>query len=198
MKLYKLFILSFVILMTGCATPPEVKQLSLKQLEYLDVLATAVSVQSEGLISVAESLKEEAKGKIACHQQNSVNRLNDLMTKTIPTMSREKRIETKRKIFTQAESISKTAEIAREKLSSDFIAIKEKTLELQGYLAKIKEVQTILNGYIQSEKVGEKLLKATAGHTNIKGFLGTINTYIPKIKSTTESLKTLLNILNKK
>ncbi|MDQ7090174.1 MAG: hypothetical protein Q9M50_05945 [Methylococcales bacterium] len=198
MKRYKLFILSFIIIISGCATPPEVKQLSLKQLEYLDVLTTAMNVQSEGLISVAESLKEEAGGKIACYQQNSVNRLNALMTKTIPTMDREKRIETKRKIFAQADILSKTAETAREKLSTDFIAIKEKTLELQGYLTKIKEVQTILDGYIQSEKIGEKLLKTTAGHTNVSGFLGTINTYIPKIKSTTESLKALLSVLKKK
>jgi len=194
MNSYKLFILSLVILISGC-TPPEIKKLSLNQLEYLEVLTTAVTVQSDGLILVAKKLKQEATGKIACHQKNTVDRLNELMEKTIPTLDREKRLETKRKIFSQAEAISKTAEDSRKKLSADFIAIKEKTLELQGYLKKIKEVQTILDAYIQSEKMGEQLLKTTVGHTNVDGFLGTINTYIPKIKSATNDLKILLNVL---
>ncbi len=195
MNSYKLFILSIVILISGCATPPEIKKLSLNQLEYLEVLTTAVTVQSDGLILVAEKLKQEATGNIACHQKNTIDRLNALMEKTIPTLNREKRLETKRKIFSQAESISKTAKDARKKLATDFIAIKEKTLELQRYLKKVKEVQTILDAYIQSEKMGEQLLKATVGHTNVDGFLGTINTYIPKIKSATDDLKILLNVL---
>jgi hypothetical protein len=193
---YKIFIVSLTLFISACATPPEVKQLSLKQLDYLDVLTKAVTVQSDGLVSVAEKLKKEAGGKIACYQQNSIDRLNELVTKTMPLMTREKRIETKQMIFSQAESINNTAELSQKKLATDFQAIKTKTEELQGYITKIKEVQSILNAYVQSEKMGEQLLKTTVGHANISGFLSTINTYIPELQSTTKDLKRLLDVLN--
>ncbi len=197
MNHYKLFILFLAILLSGCTTPLEVKQLSVKQLEYLDVLTTAVTVQSAGLISIVEKLKEEAKEDITIYQKNTVDRLNIIMEKTILTMNREKRLETKRKIFSQAESINKTAALSREKLDFDFIAIKDKILELQVYLKKINEIHAILNAYLQSETMGEQLLKTTVGHTSIQGFVGTINTYIPKIKTITDDLKGLINILSK-
>jgi len=163
----------------------------------MNVLAKAVTIQSEGLITVTNKLKQEAEEDINFYQKNTVDRLNILVEKTIPTMTREQRLATKQKIFSQAESINKTADLSRKKLATDFAAIKEKTLELQTYLKKIQEVQTILNGYLQSEQIGEQLLKNTAGHTSIEGFLGTVNTYIPKIQTATDDLKILLTNLNK-
>ncbi|MCK5897578.1 MAG: hypothetical protein KAG06_00725 [Methylococcales bacterium] len=194
MNAYKLAILGLILIISGCATPPEVKQLSLKQLDYLNVLTDAVTIQSEGLISIAKKLKQQSEGNINCHQQTSIDRLNQLMTTTIDLTDPKKRRELKQKILAQATEINKVTQRSQQKLAVDFKAIKTKTQQLQVYLKKIKEVQLVLNGYIQSQKAGEQLLATSVGHTSVDGFLGTINTYIPLIKSTSSELARLLNV----
>ena len=193
MKYYTLFILTIILMISGCATPPEVKQLSLKQLDYLNVLTDAVTVQSEGLIAMAENLKNKAGENISCHQKNSIDRLNILMSNTIDTTDLEKRREIKQKILAQAKAINQVSDHSRQKLSSDYQAIKHKTEQLSTYLKKIKEVHKVLNGYIQSQKIGEQLLSSSVGHKSIDGFIGTMNTYIPLIRATSRDLGRLLN-----
>ncbi|MCK5924745.1 MAG: hypothetical protein KAG10_02515 [Methylococcales bacterium] len=194
MTYYKLFLLALVFVISGCATPLEVKQLSLKQLDYLTVLTDAVTIQSEGLVLIAEKLKQQSEGNMSCHQQNSIDRLNQLMTTTVDLTDMSERRALKQKILAQATEINKVTAASRQKLALDFKAIKIKTQQLQVYLKKIKEVQVVLNGYIQSQKAGEQLLSSSVGHTSVDGFLGTINTYIPLIKLASGELAHLLQV----
>lgn len=137
MTYYKLFLLALVFVISGCATPLEVKQLSLKQLDYLTVLTDAVTIQSEGLILIAEKLKQQSEGNMSCHQQNSIDRLNQLMTTTVDLTDMSERRALKQKILAQATEINKVTAASRQKLALDFKAIKIKTQQLQVYLKKI-------------------------------------------------------------
>ena len=198
MRRFKILFISLIFMLSGCVTPPEVKQLSLKQLEYLDVLSDAVAAQSDALISIAEQIKKQAETKITQHEQESIARLKVLVVKTIPTQGSSKREKTAEAILSQASDINKQAEKSRQKLERQFTKIKEKTEELQLYLQKIRDVQLTLDAYIQSTKAGEKVLAATLGHTTVDSLFGHINHYLPKIKQTTQDLQGMLKTLENK
>ncbi len=191
-------ILSLPLMLSACAAPPEVKQLSLKQQEYLEVLSHAVAAQSDALISVAEKMKKQAEAKIAEHEERSLEGLKNLVVKTIPGQGRSKRVKTADAILKQAAQINKKAEKSRQKLEDKLAKIKRKTAELQLYLEKIKEVQLTLDAYIQSKKAGEKVLSSISGHSAVSGLFSQIDQYLPKIKQTSKDLQDVLKTLENK
>ena len=125
------------LIIAGCATPAQVKQLSLKQLEYFDAAIDAVSLQSEALILAAEKLVVNAKAKIDSTESKNKARFETLIQGEISQENAERVLK----------EISETTEIAlaaRAKLDRDLSDIREKTGELKAYLLKMKEVHQAL------------------------------------------------------
>lgn len=183
------FILA-VLLLVGCATPPEVKQLSVKQNEYFDAAIVAVSLQSEALILATEKLVEQAKQRIANEEKANNKRFQTLIqTNALSASDAQETVNRLTKTAIEAEQ-------SREKLDKDLQAIKHKTLKLGLFLKKMKEVNITLDSYIQSEKAGETIVNDVMKHPSVSALLDTVNTLTPKVQNSVNEINSLLNGIN--
>lgn len=189
MKIYKLIPIVLILLIAGCATPPEVKQLSVKQMDYFDSAILAVSIQSEALIMATEKLVTEAKVRIDTEEQENRSRLTTLIQRG--GLNQDQAIDLARRISER----SSQAISAKGKLDNDLTAIREKTIELNIYLVKMKEVHVAIDSYVQSEKAGEAVVKDVLNQPSVKALLANVNKLTPKIENGLSDLTTLLNSL---
>jgi hypothetical protein len=187
MKIIKLLPMALLVFLFGCATPPEVKQLSVKQMEYFDSAILAVSKQSEALIMATEKLVEEAKGRIDSEEQQARSKLTALIQKGGLDQSQATTLATKISDLSTASAASK------KQLYEDLEAIQIKTHELNSYLVKMKEVHIAMDSYVQSEKAGEVVVADVLNQPSVKTMLSKVNDLTPKIESGLFDLTSLLN-----
>lgn len=189
MKIYKQITIIFILLLSGCATPPEVKQLSIKQMDYFDSAISAVSIQSEALILAAERLASEAKARIDTEEQENRSRLAALIQRG--GLDQDQAADLARRIAER----SSQAISAKEKLDEDLAAIRAKTNELNAYLEKMKEVHIAIDAYVQSEKAGEAVVNDVLDQPSVKTLLAKVNELTPKIENGLSDLQALMNAL---
>jgi DNA repair exonuclease SbcCD ATPase subunit len=187
---YKITNVFIIIFLVGCATPPEVKQLSVKQNQYFDVAIAAVALQSQALVLATDKLVAQAKSRIDALEQQSSKELEDLMKTGAQSESDAKQI---------SQRIAKTAseaEQSRAKLDRDLESIKNKTLELGLFLEKMKEINITLDAYVQSKKAGEAIVKDIMKHPTVNALLEDVNNLTPKIQSSLNDVNSLLSGIN--
>jgi hypothetical protein len=182
-------LLSFFLVM-GCATPPEVKKLSIKQSEYFDVAIKAVSIQSDALIIATEKLVQNAIVNIELEERNSKIEFNNALLSGSLTQVQAndiiERISQKSKLIKQS----------KDDLTSDLNTIKDKIEELKLFLTKMKEVNTTMDAYIQSEKAGEAVVKDILNQPNVKALLATVSDLTPKIMTGVDELNDFITNIN--
>lgn len=176
-----------ILLLSGCATPPQVKQLSVKQMEYFDSAIHAATLQSEALILATEKLVAQAKARIDSEESENKARFEKLMQQGVPDQKTAEQI-TKRLSDTAAQAID-----SKEKLDRDLGAIKQKSNELSVYLMKMKEVHIALDSYIQSEKAGEAVVSDILKQPSVSTLLNSVNELAPKIQGGINEINGLLN-----
>ncbi|MGR5159944.1 hypothetical protein [Vibrio owensii] len=189
MKIYKLITIVLTLLAVGCATPPEVKQLSIKQMDYFDSAMSAVSIQSEALIMATERLVAEAKSRIDAEERVNRSRLIALIQRGGLDQAQSEDIA-KRISDRSAQAVS-----AKEKLDSDLGSIRNKVEEINVYLSKMKEVHIAIDSYLQSEKSGEVVVNDVLNQPSVKSLLTQVNDLTPKIENGLSELTNLLNSL---
>jgi hypothetical protein len=187
MKMIKLLPIVLLVSLFGCATPPEVKQLSVKQMEYFDLAILAVAKQSEALIMATEKLVEEAKGRIDSEEKQARSKLTALIQKGGLDQSQATTLATKISDLSTASTASK------KQLDENLEAIQAKTHELNSYLVKMKEVHIAMDSYVQSKKAGEVVVADVLNQPSVKTMLSQVNDLTPKIKNGLSDLTTLLN-----
>jgi hypothetical protein len=187
MNIIKLLPMVLLVFLFGCATPPEVKQLSVKQMEYFDTAILAVSKQSAALIMATEKLVKEAKGRIDSEEQQA----RSILTTLIQNGGLDQSQATK--LATKISNLSTASATSKKQLDEDLEAIQEKTNELNSYLVKMKEVHIAMDSYVQSEKAGEVVVADVLNHPSVKTMLSQVNNLTPKIESGLSNLTTLLN-----
>lgn len=185
----KLLLLVLLILLSGCATTPAVKQLSIKQMDYFDSAISAVSVQSEALIIATEKLVEEAKVRIDSEEQVARSRLTTLIRRGGLDQSQANTVAT------QISGLSFRTAASKKQLDDDLAALTAKTNELNTYLKKMKDVHIAIDSYVQSEKAGEKVVNDVLNQPSVKTMLAQVNELTPKIESGLTDLTLLLDAL---
>lgn len=186
MNIFRVIGLVTILVLSGCATPPEVKQLSVKQTEYFDSALQAVTLQSEALILATEKLVTQAKNRINAEENTNKARFESLMQQGVSDQATAAQI-TQRLTDTAAQAVD-----SRNKLDQDLAIIKTKVDELNAYLSKMKEVHIALDSYIQSEKAGEAVVKNILNQPSVNSLLNTVNELTPKIQSGLTDINTLL------
>lgn len=187
MNIYKIATVFMVLIIAGCTTPPEVKQLSVKQMVFFDYAISAVSIQSEALIIAAERLVAESKSRIEAEEQENRARMTARVLQG--GLNNEQAAELTRRVAERsAQAVS-----AKQKLDSDLALIRAKTDELNGFIAKMKEVHIALDAYIQSEKAGELVVTDVLNQPSVKTLLSGVNELMPKIERSLTDLSTLLS-----
>ena len=187
MKNRLLFLLIFWgLVLTSCGTPPEVKQLSLKQMEYFDYAIEGMNKQSEALVFAVEKLVRDAKEKIDSTEAINKARFEKLVMGDLSQ-------DVAKEVLSEVSETTKKAIDARAKLDSDLSAIKEKTELLKAYLVKMKEVHQALDAYIQSEKAGERVVNDILNYPSINALFETANKLIPKVQNSIDDVNNLLN-----
>jgi len=181
-----------LLFLVSCATPPEVKQLSVAQIGYFDKAIEAVKIQSEALYMASEKIANEAKKRIDETEKAELAAFEKTILAMHTYPAAEQANDTKEVISSIAATKS-TAERNKKNLDVQLEAIKAKSEELQNYLKKMKEVQVALDAYLQSEQAGEQVISNILGSPKVSTLLGKANDLLPKITGTTEELKKLLN-----
>ncbi|WJG10691.1 hypothetical protein [Aliiglaciecola sp. LCG003] len=179
-----------ILVLAGCATPPEVKQLSVQQNSYFDAAIKAVTIQSEALILATEKLVAQAQQRITDEEKSSQKVFEDLMQQGALSASDAQGT------ITSLAATAKAAEQSRAQLNQDLAAIKQKSNELIAFLSKMKQVNITLDSYIQSEKAGEAVVNDIMKQPSVSALLDTINSLTPKILSGATEINTLLNGIN--
>ncbi len=180
------FIALIFLLIAGCATPAEVKQLSVKQAEYFDAAIEAVALQSKALITASEKLADIAKREIDQRAGENETLYVELLTKQ-PDEDNIQQALSEMSVTVEKASIQKA------KLEDDLAQIKAKSEELKQYLIKMKEVHKALDAYVQSEKAGEKVVKDVLAQPSVNALLSTTGNLIPKVQDGIDELNGLLN-----
>lgn len=185
----KIYLVIFLIL-CGCATPTEIKQLSEQQVKYFDVAIEAVVKQSEALIIASEKLVEKSSEHIKKLEAESYIEFEKAILDTItdPQFAKE--------IIKEIVETVQFSEEAKIKHNTDLEKIKQKTNEVREYLMKMKEVQVALDAYIQSEKVGEAVVGDILKLPSVDFLLNTVNELTPKIQNGLTEINTLITGLN--
>ncbi|MBN7818704.1 hypothetical protein [Bowmanella yangjiangensis] len=178
-----------LFLLIGCATPPEVKQLSIKQIEYFNLALSATSMQSEALIMATEKLVEDAKSRIDSEEKAAKLRLTTLVQRGGLDQSQAETV------VKQISELSSQATASKKKLDEDIKSIKDKTNELNVYLKKMKDVHIALDSYIESEKAGEMFVNDVLNQPSVKTMLSQLNDLTPKIEEGLSQLTSLLGAL---
>jgi len=189
MKVCNSIAIIFVLLVTGCTTPPEVKQLSIKQMEYFDYAISAVTLQSEALIMAAEKLVAEAKDRVDAEEEENRSRL----TETIQRGGLDN--DQASDIAKRLSERSVQALQAKEKLDSDLDVIRDKADEIVFYLRKMKDIHVAIDSYVQSQKAGELVVKDVLDQPSVKTLLINLNELAPKIEGSLSELTVLLDSL---
>ena len=186
-------VLLFILVVSGCATPPEIKQLSLKQMEYFDSAIEAVSAQSEALIIATEIIVKQAKIGIENKERESKASMQNMAVNIIPTLTGEEKEETALKMISEVEETVKVSDKSRSTLDKDLNTVRNKSNELAQYLRKMKEVHLAIDAYVQSEKSGEKVVSDMLKHPSVNDLITKVNNIAPKINQGSQDLKSLIS-----
>ncbi|MEO9904031.1 hypothetical protein [Nisaea sp.] len=184
---------AMLILLSACATPPEVKQLSTAQIQYFDTAIQAVATQSEALVLASTKIQKQAEERIAKREADSNAQLVKLLSDSNKGDSTDERKSLAEKVLTASKSSAKSAADARAKLQQDLDAIKAKSEELGRYIATMKDVQIALDAYIQSEKAGEKIVSSVLGQPSVSHLIDKVQKTIPNVTGAANDLKLLLS-----
>jgi hypothetical protein len=182
----RMLLLFLMLLIFECATPPQVKRLSMMQIEYFDSAIKASTLQSEALILAAEKLVAQAKERI--NSEESANKIQFEQLMTTKPMDQK----TAAQITQSLSNTTSQALDSRKKLDSDLVTIKQKTNEISAFLSKMKEVHLALDAYIQSEKAGEAVLNDILKQPTISSLLNSVNELVPKVQSGMTEINKLL------
>ncbi|MBK1887770.1 hypothetical protein [Marinobacter sp. DY40_1A1] len=193
MKNLNSLVFMVILVVSGCATPPEVKQLSLQQMEYFDSAIEAVSAQSEALIMATEVIVKNAKLGIENRERESKASMENLAVNIIPTLTDKKKKEAALKMLSEVEETVKVAEKSRSNLDKDLDKVRNKSDELTQYLRKMKEVHLAIDAYVQSEKAGEKVVSDMLKYPSVNDLVTKANNLIPKIKQGSQDLQSLIS-----
>jgi hypothetical protein len=182
-------------LLGACGTPQEVKDLSAAQIAYFDAAVQAVRIESEALVFAATKIKEDAERRIEATRTSTLGDFENLAAGGFAKVPADRRDETAKKMVSDIAEIEQTAAESKASLAADLEAIRLKTEELTGYIEKMKQVQVVLDVYLQSEKVGESVSSSLLGRDSVQNALGTVNALLPRVADTANELKTLIGNL---
>lgn len=183
----KIILITIFLFLSACATPPEVKLLSIKQGEYFDALILAIDLQAAALTLASQQIVENAKDRIAVDLDTGQQPFKDLMIGGAQTVSDSE------KIVEELQSLTEAAEAAEANLDQRLSEIESQSAELKSFLEKMKQTNTILDAYIQSEKAGEAVVKDIVAQPSVSAFLTTANDLLIKVQSNADNLTTLVN-----
>lgn len=187
MKIKLIVLMFFSLIALGCATPPEVKQLSVKQTEYFGEAINAVMAQSQALVTAANKIAGEAYARAEAAEQDSRTRFEAAIVGG--GLSATEAAQITKRIRDNAVQLEAT----RTSLDGNVQTIVSKTAELKAYLEKMKEVHLALDAYIQSEKAGEKVLNDVLKQPSVSSLLNEVSTLTPIIQSHLADIQTLVN-----
>lgn len=142
--------------LAACGTPDAVKHLSTAQVDNLNVAVVAVEAQGKALVTLAHQVKKDREARIEELYERIVKRHEATAADGFPGDADKKAAAKKAfDLVTKAER-TRTTTIAR--LGSRLKVIEDKIKAVIAYIRKLKDVQRVLDGYLQAERLGDALL----------------------------------------
>ena len=181
--------LSFVLMsigITACGTPVEVKDLSSMQTRNLSVAATAVTAQGEALLLLAKQILDKNAKQIEDEHNKTVMESRKYAADGFPDDGDKD--EAAKIILESVLDSERTRSKSIAELEKDLHVIESKSKELSEYIVKLKEAQTALDGFLQSEQLGDRLLSRLFDVPGVNQAINSITTLTNKVASSTNLL----------
>ena len=177
--------------LAACGTPDAVKQLSTAQVGNLDAAAVAVAAQGKALVTLAQQVKKEREARIEDLHKVNVELFTNQAAGGFPGET-DKKSAAENAFDTVAQSEMVRADaIAR--LDSRLKLIAAKNDELVAYIRKLEDAQKVLDGYLQSERLGEALLGEAMEVPFVSQAIGAVNALKAKVLASTGELEGLVD-----
>lgn len=191
-----LIVLVLSAALPACGTPTEVKTLSTAQIEYFNKIIAAVQLQSKALIIAAETIKQQAEERIEQRATERVKRITNTLATAIPNQPEANRHETALRLVESALAADQNKATVRADMQIKLDAIKSKTRELGAALEQMKEVQQALDAFLQSEQVGERVMREVLGYSGTQKLLDSANSVMKTVSEKTSDITQLLSQLS--
>ncbi|WP_295898985.1 hypothetical protein [uncultured Vibrio sp.] len=192
MNIVKISIIIMCLAIVGCATPPEVKQLSTQQLVYFDKSMEMLRIQSAALILASEKLAGKATSNVNKFQSSGERILIEGLMESSANLTEE----IAQGIVADLTTLKNDKDVSLDKIDADLEAIKSKSAELEEYVAIMKQVHLVLDAYIQSEKEGEKVLKSVFNRDSVNDLFLEVDSISNQVITTTNELSGLIKSFN--
>ena len=176
-----------VIALCACATPPEIKALSTAQLGYIDAAIEAVKQQGDALIAACEIIRQNAEAQIAAEERSARDTAANGLAAAMPTAARAA-------MFIDA--IARNAQAgaqSRAKLQAGVDDVKARTQELQAFLGELKNAQSSLDAYLQSEQAGERITQDILGLPRVQALVANASALMNVVKAKSGQLMAAVN-----
>ena len=177
--------------LAACGTPEAVKQLSTAQVANLDGAVVGVEAQGKALIALARQVKKEREARIDRLHEGRVDRFRKQAAEGFPGQEDKKAAADNAFGRVAKSERDRTAAIAR--LDSRLKLIETKNAELIAYIRKLRDAQKVLDGYLQSERLGEALLGEAMKVPFVGQAIGAVNELKTKVLTSAGELNGLVD-----
>jgi len=187
--------LAAMLALSACGAAPQVKTLSTAQLGYFDTALESIRIQSEALLVAADRIRSDAEAAIDRREEEEKADFARSVAADIGKLSPADRESLARRYLESASlTLAKGAE-SRARLERGRADIAAKSAELYAYIAQMQAVQRALDGYIQSEQAGDRVVREVLEQPSVASLLATANALVPRVTTAANELKTLIAAL---
>ena len=175
----------------ACGTPDAVKHLSTAQTDNLNAATVAVRVQGKAVIALAQQVKKEHEAKIESLYKAVITRYEGVAAKGFPNATNKEAAA--KEAFSKVIEAEKTRTAAINQLNSQFEIIKDKSNEVIVYIEKLKDAQMVLDGYLQSQRLGDALLGEAMDVPLVGQAINALNTLQQEVTDGADELNDLVD-----
>ena len=185
-----------VVWLGGCGTPRQVRELSTLQIKTLSQTLITLETQSTVLISLAEAQAKRVNSAI----DDEVNQLNSDMSQSIAEEIEDRgSVENAKTIIeeiiaTRVKSEKKFIEL-RATVGRHVSTIRMNSMDIVNYQKKMIEAQRVLDRYIQSQKLGDRLTSGFASLPGVSEAIKTATDLIPRWQTSLGEIQTVVGEL---
>ena len=186
-----------ILTLSACGTPAAVKTLSAAQLGYFDKLIAAVKIESDALLLAADIVKQQAEAEIDRREQAIRERTQTALVNLSPMLSASQRADASQQLVDSLIAAEKAAAETRATLQPTLDQIRDKVEALQLAVNQMRQVQTALDGYLQSEQIGESITRTVLNFPTVQSLITQSTSIMTDVLAQTNDLSQAVMQLKK-
>ena len=190
-RVNNLVVVLLVIFLASCATPPEVKTLSVAQIGYFDVAIGAVRTEGEALVLAADTIRKQAEAQIDVEVARTQSEVATTLATTLPNLPPADRATAAARLLAAASAPALAGAESKARLQARLDLIRTRAQDLQKAIEEMKNVQVALDAYLSSAGAGSDVSALLLGSPGVQGILSRAGLTMERVKLLSADLLSL-------